>query len=226
MADPTQLDPFDWERAFFEYVANDSTAQRAWGKLKNAGLDDIAKVILFQAVRYSDGPTLEIQRGSAQIINTLKSARRARDEAEKRSGDARAEMFGRRRTEAAERAARSPWPFGNRDVKTLYDAASTYSEIGDQTLHRAPHSVAKAADGFRRWGLRKHMLAILKVGAENRGVILSPRDLAALAWCADTNWDVDERSLRRSFRESWLKAAKRGYIANFDSLLDQLRISN
>ena len=152
----------------------------------------------------------------------LKAEHRADEISIKRSGEPRAEMFQQRRKEARQRAARTPWPFQNPSVETLGDAVSAYPEIGAKTLDQAVSS--KGADSLRRWGPRKIMLAMLRAGLRFHKVELSPRALSALASCADPDWQIDERTLRRFFREPMMQVAEQGYIERFNSLLDRFEV--
>lgn len=218
----------DWKRGFIERLRVESAANRAWSKIEQASkaglnLDQVAAAILFQAVSYAESTSNELRRGLARQAHALKAALRADRKAKERSRDPRAMMFERRRTEALRAAGTVAWPFPNPNVKTFNDAAAAYPEIGAQTLEQAAST--KSADGLRRWGVRKPMLAMLRAGLRAHGVTLSPRALSALAFCANPAWNVDERTLRRFFREPSLKRAEQAYVATFNSINSNLNQS-
>lgn len=218
-----------WERIFKERLRAEGTAERAWSKIEKASnesgldLDWVVALFLFKAAKMHDSVSAEIRRGLSNQVHALKAARLADRVAKKRSRHPKAQRFALRRMEALQIAAKTSWAFRNPNVKTLHDAASRYPEIGAETLEQAPHSVAKGAETIRRWGPRKLMLAAIRAGARAHGVNLTPSALAALANCADPDWEINERTLRRFFREPMLKLVEQSYVAEFESLLNEIR---
>jgi len=130
--------------------------------------------------------------------------------AKERSDDPRAEMFAQRSAELAGIAAQTPWPFDNRSVMTLEDAASNYPLIGRLPAASSAGSLSRSGDALRRFG-PKILLAILRAGARNSSVELSSNELAALAVCARPNSLLDARSLRRFLKMPGIQAAEPAY---------------
>jgi len=206
-----------WKCAFIQNLAESAAADRAWDKIDKAGrpglaLDHATALGLALACLHSDHVSKETKKGFDLLASNLKAFRRAEKVARKRARDARTEMFDGRRVAAVRRLAKTPWPFRYSKAKTLSDALSL-----------APLDVAskKKADALRRWGPRKLMLAALRAGLHGYGVDLSPLEWSALAFCADPDWQVDERALRRFFHEPMLEKAELHFVAIFQSLLNQ-----
>jgi hypothetical protein len=206
-----------WERRFLEAVAREPAAQRAWKKLKGAGLSIISTQLLWEYANAADlvsGVRQDIRR----MDHNLKVLKRADQVARKRAADPRRKMFEQRHQDAVGLTAQTSWPFRNPNVPTVADAALAYPLIGNLPANDAANP--KDGDALRRWG-GKIILAILRTGARAHGVRLGSKALAALACCAQQDPDriVDERVLRRFFHETPIHGAEPAYLHLFNTLL-------
>jgi hypothetical protein len=215
--------PFQWEKEFLGNLKALRFAERAWGRLADAKLDDIAKVVLYQYHAFGDSVPAEISEGLGDINSRLERLKRADRMARKRQDDGRARMFATRREQAIERAAETPWPFRNEQVETAAVAAVAYSDFGALPLDQATAVIGDGRQALERYG-GKMLLAVLRVGANAHGVRLSLTELVELADTAHpSDPPLDRNTLQRFLAQPAIKHAEQAYRESFEELYCQIQ---
>jgi hypothetical protein len=214
-------DVFRWERDFIQNVRDHPTARGAWREIEQTDSGNWARILLFHYAILHAETLPQVFQGKARMTSNLESAARASRQASARRNDPRVRLFAERRKVAAETASQTPWPFHNPNVKTIGDAAVTYTEIAVLRLEESASNVRKSLDALRRYGSKPY-LVILRDYAADFGIRLGLRRLVALALCAAPNPNLDERTLGRFFALPNIEANAPLYLSSFKTFLQRL----
>jgi hypothetical protein len=190
-----------WLRHFELNRSNSSAASRAWEKLTNAGLENVAHQALWLYAYPLSGMLAKEQKKRQELDRRIKALIRARsiERIRRKAGDPRAGLF-------FERFSRKQLDLWRAEVPSSFDG----STVGDWMIRRfiagkPTCDLPELRKVFASLGPRcpisdrKFWLYVLRCYASNAGVPLGAERLVALAHCSDPGSHLDPSSLARTF---------------------------
>lgn len=208
LADPNFQPPEDWSKNFKSNIADYPLAKTAWNSLKEAGLEEAARFLLYGYARGAKEDVRAMNKLANNAAHSLKRAARAEKiahtKAPIRSSDP--QQFKSRAQEARRNALRSEWLKPDGKVGTIgHTVEDIKKDLGKEpSLGLMAHAVIKAGGKRSITSSRMYFLMLLHEYAATYGVSLSLACLTALADCAEE--DNPGRSLEEGTLSRYLRS--------------------